>query len=308
VGGGGSNSAGSGGRGGGGGGTTSGGSTTAGTSDGNDAGAGNTGVAGTPPGGGSGGSDTGGSIGMGGDPGMAGAGGDVGDAGDGPVAGGGGTAGNGGTAGGGSGGTSGSAGTAGSGGTGGSVTATGCAKLSAPLDAINDKAHFVISLAADTDMGAADTPTTIKVRYYVQAGSGGYVFPYVQDLDYKFMGMPQVSWTDATPSSAWATITWNVTTASAGSSGINKGKIRRIGIELNAGPLDADWESPTVVYIDSITVNTPALSVTFDDTATVNPTPLNADQADQVMWLNNGSSDTTATGTGLALSWQAKCP
>jgi hypothetical protein len=293
----------------GGGGNTSGGSTTAGTSDGTDGGAGNSGVAGKPPNGGSGGSDTGGSIGMGGDPAMAGAGGDVGDAGDGPVAGSGGTAGT--AGGGGSGGTSGSggsAGTAGSGGTGGSTTATGCAKLSVPLDAISEKAHFVISLAANTNMGAAGAPTTIKVRYYVQAGTGGYIFPYVQDVDFKFMGMPQVTWTDVTTSSAWSTITWNVTTASAGSSGINKASIRRIGIELNAGPIDADWESPSVVYIDSITVDTPAMSITFDDTATVNPTPLNADQSNQVMWLNDGDSDTTATGTGLALSWQAKCP
>jgi hypothetical protein len=300
------------------GGGTSGGSGGSGTSgtgdgDGDDAGAGNSGVGGTQTNGGTSGSDAGGSLGMAGDPGMAGApgeagaGGDPGTAGTGGSAGGtagsggkGGTAGSGGTTGG-----TGGGGTAGSGGTGGSTSVQGCAKLSVPLDATGDKAHFVITLPNPIDMSVTASPSTISVHYYVDAGKGGSIFPYVQDSSFKFLGPAQAAWTPLTTSTAWKSVTWNVTAADAGSSGIAKNQIKRLGIEVNAAPTTSGWISPTVVYIDSVTVNTPASSFTFDTTDKVYVTPTTTEQSG-LIWQNSNSSDTSAAGT--TLSWVDTCP
>ena len=66
------------------------------------------------------------------------------------------------------------------------------------------------------------------------------------------------------------------------------------------------WSNPTVVYVDSITVATPTLSFTLDAANTVTATQSNTDIGGQVMWVNNGSTDTTASN--VALTWQATCP
>ena len=142
---------------------------------------------------------------------------------------------------------------------------------------------------------------------YVQAGAAGTIFNYVQDSAYHYFGV-----TTATRPplkgliGSWQTLTFNVGAQAVGSTQINKADIKRIGIEINAMPDTTGWTNPTIVYVDSITVMTPALSFPFDTTSTVSTTPTGSDVAGQVLWPHNGSSDTTAAGVTLA--WQATCP
>jgi hypothetical protein len=186
-------------------------------------------------------------------------------------------------------------------GQGGAATgASGCAKLSVPLDAAADKAHFVTSLTTNADLSRA----TITMRIYVEAGTGGVVFNYVQDSSDRFLGAamrPAI----AMSVGKWSTLTWDVGAEPPLTTGITKTAIKRIGIEVNASGSTA-WTSPTVIYVDSITVTTPAHSFTFDATATVSAMSATTDPASQALWLNSGSTDTTAART--ALSWQASCP
>jgi len=206
-----------------------------------------------------------------------------------------GTAGSGGTVGGG--GTAGSSG--GSAGAGGTAP-TGCAKLTVPLDANTDKAHFVISLTSAADMSAA----TVTMRVYVQAGAAGTISNYVQNN-----GTPNFNFYANTAPTAlksltgWQTVTFAVATQSTGGS---KTEIRRIGIEINAAPDTTGWSNPTVVYIDSITVTTPALSFPFDSSSTITATGTTSDVSGQVLWPNNGSQDTSASN--VVLGWQQTCP
>jgi hypothetical protein len=199
---------------------------------------------------------------------------------------------------------------AGSGGAGGAVggavggaggatpPASGCAKLSVPLDDAGDKAHFVISLASATDLSGA----TISMRFYVQAGQGGTLFNYVQDSGaYRFLGVPAANRQALSSASGWSTVSWKVGAEpdSAGT-GIVKTSIKNIGIEINAQPSTA-WSNPTVVFVDSVTVQSPALSFVFDASSSVSTSSTSG-----AIWLNSNSSDTTASGS--AVIWQATCP
>jgi hypothetical protein len=202
-------------------------------------------------------------------------------------------------AGAGSGGLAGMAGSAGS----PAQTGAGCAKLSVPLTASGDKAHFVISLTSPADLSGA----TISMRLYVKAGTGGSIFNYVQDSGtFHFLGVPAAQRRLLSASSGWSTLSWDVgAEPDSGSTGIVKTSIKNIGIELNAQPSSA-WTNPTIIYVDSITVASPALAFTFDATASVYTTPTTSSAPAQALWLNNGTSDTTATGASV--SWQAACP
>jgi hypothetical protein len=193
---------------------------------------------------------------------------------------------------------------AGSAGAGGSPTATGCAKLSVPIDDALDRAHFVISFTSPIDLSSVTT-AIISMRVYVKAGVGGTIFSYVQDSGYHFLGVSTAARPALSSLSGWTTLSFNVGTQPEGSSGIIKTDIRRIGIEINAAPQTV-WSNPTVVFVDSITVATPALSFTFDAAGSLTATSSGTDVAGQVMWLNNGTTDTTATSA--TLGWQATCP
>jgi len=192
-----------------------------------------------------------------------------------------------------------SAGSSGAGGAGGAnQTANGCAKLSVPLDDAGDKAHFVITLASTVDLSGA----TISMRFYVEKGQGGSIFNYVQDSGtYHFLGVPAAQWQPLSSASGWSTVNWNVGAEpdSAGT-GIVKTSIKSIGIEINAQPSSA-WSNPTTVYVDSITVQSPALSFSFDAASSVSTSNTSG-----ALWLNGNSQDTTASGS--AVTWQATCP
>jgi len=144
------------------------------------------------------------------------------------------------------------------------------------------------------------------MRVYVQAGAGGTIFNFVQDSQYHYFGVTTAARPALKALSGWQTLTFNVGAQAVGSTGIVKTDIRRVGIEINAAPDTTGWSSPTIVYVDSITVTTSAESFTFDAASSVSTTPTGTDVAGQVMWQHNGSSDTTSTG--VALSWQATCP
>jgi hypothetical protein len=177
----------------------------------------------------------------------------------------------------------------------------GCAKLSVPLNGASDKAHFVVSLRTAADLSEAGT--TISLRVHVQAGIGGVILAYAQDSSFNFLGpatKPLLAEQDG-----WVTLDWDIGAEPAAQTGIMKRSISRIGIEIKAAP-SATWSNPTVVYVDSISVNSPVLSFPFGTTSTVSATAQSSDVAGQVLWLNSGTMDTTATGT--TLSWVATCP
>jgi len=204
----------------------------------------------------------------------------------------------------GKGGTSGTSGKGGAGGSGGTGTVgDGCAELSVPLNAANDKAHFTISLTGAADL--SDPGTTISLRIYVEAGTGGRIFAYAQDSEFDFLApatRPLLA-----DQSGWVTLTWNIAAEPAAMSGMSKANVTRIGIEIQAAP-SMTWSNPTVVYVDSITVDsTPALSFGFGMRSTVS-TAMNqtTDPTGTTLWLNAGSTDTTATGT--TLGWVDSCP
>jgi hypothetical protein len=186
-------------------------------------------------------------------------------------------------------------------GTGGVTEMDGCARLSVPLDGSSDKAHFTISLTSAADLSAAGTAITMNV--YVQSGSGGVIFAYAQDSDYNFLGpatRPLLADQDG-----WVTLRWNVA-AEPNVNSIDKSDVSRIGIEINAAP-SSSWSDPTIVFVNSISINTPSLSFPFNTTGTVSTsTSQTSDPNSQVLWINADSSDTTASGT--ALSWVATCP
>ncbi|HKO50447.1 MAG TPA: hypothetical protein VJV79_22145 [Polyangiaceae bacterium] len=241
---------------------------------------------------------SGGSAGTGG--GSAGSAGTGGTSGGGTSGGGtsGGGASGGGISGGGTGGTTGGAGT------GGSPTASGCAKLSVPLDDTNDRAHFVISLPAAVNLSSATA--TISMHLYVQAGAAGTVFNYVQDAGNRWFGVATAERPLLSSVVGWQTLTFGVG-AQPETGGIVKTDIRRIGIEINAAPAGSGWSKPTVVYVDSITVAaSPLVSYTFDMSNTISMTASGSDVSGQVLWLHNGSTDTTAAG--VTLTWQQTCP
>jgi hypothetical protein len=184
---------------------------------------------------------------------------------------------------------------------GGAATAgSGCAKLSVPLNAASDKAHFVTSLTTAIDLSRA----TISMRYYVEAGSGGVIFNYIQDSGNHFLGATMRT-AIAMSTGTWDTVTWDVGTEAAGTTGIMKTAVKRIGIEVNASG-STTWANPTVIYVDSITVTTPARSFSFAAATSVSTMPASTDVASQALWLNSSATDTTAART--ALSWQASCP
>jgi hypothetical protein len=251
----------------------------------------------------------GGSDGEGGeDPGVggtagAGGGGQGGTGGDGTAGTAGTTAGSGGAGAGGAGagnagaGGTGGAGAGGTAGTGGGMgeTCTGCARLSVPLTASANRAHFTLLLPADTDLSAA----TVTFRVAKRAGTGGTFKGYIQEGAPDYSLQDGVNTTIASIGTTMQNIVWNI--AGAGTAA-DKTIIRRIGIEI-AGTSGSSWTNPTVLYVDSIVVTgatlTPA-SYTFDTAASVYTTPVDQGPEGE-LFLNSYSGDTNVTGA--AVSW-----
>jgi hypothetical protein len=186
------------------------------------------------------------------------------------------------------------------------MTATGCAKLTVPLNGSTDQARFAISLSGNQDLSV--TNTTITMVLLVAAGNGGLVAPYVQDSGFHLLR--SASTVALSGTGTWKTITWNVPAEPQGTSGIVLTTSIRIGIQIWANGATSGLVDPTVVYVDSISVNTPSLSYPLTTTSTVDPTPASShENTPGIMWLNNYAEDTLPeTLTGTALAWQATCP
>ena len=137
------------------------------------------------------------------------------------------------------------------------------------------------------------------MRFYVEDGAAGSIVLYVQDPNFAFFARPVA---DISSFNGWSTITWDVA-AQTTTGNIQKNNVKRVGIEITASPIASGWSNPTVVYLDSVTVKTTPF--TFDTTSTVSTTGSTTDQSNQVLWFNNGNTDSTAAGT---VTWQATCP
>jgi len=229
-----------------------------------------------------------------------------------------GTSGGGGAGNAGNGGTSAKGGTEGQGGSGGAATggmggagagggtATGCGKLTVPLNESTDQARFAIALSSSTDLSM--TGATLSVSFYVQSGGGGSIAPFVQDTpDFHFLRGATAN-TALSGTGTWRTINWNVAAEPLGSSTTTKSAIIRVGVEIAAAPATGGWGDPTVVFLDSISVSTGSLSFPFDSSGTVYPTPTSSGPASQ-LWLNNHDEDTLPeTLTGTTVAWASTCP
>lgn len=275
------------------GGVSSGGTSAGGTSSGGGSGDGGEGDTGSGGSSGEGGSSTGGSGGTAGSSGAAGQGGAVGGSGGSGNAGG--VAG-GGAAGAGTGGAAtGGVGSGGGGSGGGGEVCSGCARLSVPLAATGDKAHFTIALPAATDFRTA----TIAFRVARYAGSGGWFKGYIQEGSPNYLYQDSVETQISSIGTTMQTITFDVATAGTAA---DKTIISRIGIEIS-GAGASSWTNPTVIYVDSIVVTGTTLtmsSFTFDTASTVSTTPTSSGPTN-VIWLNNYSGDTNVTGA--AVGW-----
>jgi hypothetical protein len=198
---------------------------------------------------------------------------------------------------GGSGNQSGTGGVGGMGGGAGSPPATGCAVLTTALDAAGDQAHFVITLAGDTDLSSA----TIGANLHVNGALGGTLLLYVQQATYEFGAQPGLALASF---SGFTTVSWDL--GADAPSGVDLTRIRRIGLEISADGASS-WSNPTIVSLDSITVAAPSLSFPFDDSSSVYVTPTTFHASDRAIWLNSATADTTAL-TGSSVEWSASCP
>lgn len=197
---------------------------------------------------------------------------------------------------GGAGGVGGTGGAPGGGGAGGETPmpepCVGCARLSVPLDAEDDRARFVLTLPQLTDLSNG----VVRIRVAGVQATGGTVRPYVQQGG-EFTaqvgdGVPLAS-IGTTPED----IVWDLVLVAAG---FDLTEIARIGIEISAAG-STSWLNPTVLDIDLVAVSgaTPALDTwTFDTSDSVNETPTETFGAGP-MWLNSFEEDTTAVGAAL---------
>jgi hypothetical protein len=169
--------------------------------------------------------------------------------------------------------------------------------LTTALDDVDDQAHFVITLPADTDF----TDAIVSVRLHVSGAVGGSLFLYVQQATYEFLGQAPLALNGF---SGLTTIAWDV--GAETTTEVDKTLIRRIGIEISADGATT-WTNPTLVYIDSITVTQASLSFPFDETDSVYTTPASSHSSDTSLWLNNATADTTAL-EGSSVAWSDTLP
>lgn len=190
-------------------------------------------------------------------------------------------------------GTSAAAGAGGSAGAGGAETCgTGCARMSVPLAVLNDRTHYSFSLGGEADFSIA--VVTYRVRKV--SATGGRIWAYVQHggtPDYNLIYGGSRNFDQL--GSDWTTVTWDVGATVPGFT-FDKTAIARVGIEIVAsgtGP----WTSPTVVYLDSLSVTGPNVGPwPFDDGSTVS----SASSAPAgVFWMSTNDPDELVVGSLL---------
>jgi hypothetical protein len=206
-----------------------------------------------------------------------------------------GSAGKGGAATGGGGASAGTAGVSGAAGFSGGPTCTGasgCARLSVPLAAVDDRTHFSIALGAEVDFSAA----VVSYRVRRVSATGGRIWAYLQhdgtpDFDLIYGGARDLDQLG----SGWTTVTWDIATT-VPSFPFDKTVVARVGIEILASDT-GPWASPTVVDLDSIEISGPAVGPwPFDDAGSVStamaPPP-------GVLWMSDNAPDELVVGSTL---------
>ena len=168
----------------------------------------------------------------------------------------------------------------------------GCARLSVPLAAANHKANFVIALPSVTNFSTA----VITYRVFKRAGTGGEVKGYIQhggSPDYAQLF--QSNALQLSDCDGWEEIVWNVASETAS---YDKSIVARVGIQVT-GLGSTAWTNPTIVYVDSISVQGPgagpwnfADASTLSSSATISAAP-------NVLWRNSGDSPVA----GSSVSW-----
>jgi hypothetical protein len=161
-----------------------------------------------------------------------------------------------------------------------------------PLAAPDDRGNFLITLPSDTDFSHA----TIRYRIYKQAGTGGQIKGYVQHGGKPdFAQLFQLDYPMLSSISGWFELVWNV---GAQPANYDKTLVRRVGIQI-IGLGSSSWTNPTVVYVDSISVEGPSVGPwLFDDASSVS-SEANIGAPPNVLWRNAGDNPVA----GAAASW-----
>lgn len=193
----------------------------------------------------------------------------------------------------GSSGTGGSSGTAGAAGGATCADADGCARLSVPLTALDDRTHFRITLGADVDFSNA----IVSFRVRKVSATGGRIWAYLQHggtPDYNLIYGGARNFDQL--GSDWTTVTWDVAATVPGFP-FDKTVIARLGIEIVAsgtGP----WTSPTVVDLDGIEVTGASVGPwPFDDASSLSS---ESSAPDGIFWLSNNVDEVVP---GSTLDW-----
>jgi hypothetical protein len=160
------------------------------------------------------------------------------------------------------------------------------------FESTTEKAHYVVSFANTLSL----QNTTVTFRIFKQAGGNGVFTGYIQNgpPNFEFSTIGSQSLNTLTD---WQSITFNVNDEMGGATA---GSVRRVGIEVAAGTTSGSW-APMVIYVDSITL-TPAAGNSpwnFNSSSSVSETGSTTDQTAGVLWLDNGTSDTTVSGATL---------
>jgi hypothetical protein len=207
-----------------------------------------------------------------------------------------------GPAGGGSGGSGG--GTSGTGGSGGGAEAgpgpelcetSGCAVLSAPIAVAGDKADFMIEFG-ESDLKDVSA-SVITFHVYVFAGSGGALQTFVRNgSTNNYLTAFQTH--DLASLSGWTDLTVDV--AALTDSTLDKTQIEAFGLQILAngtGP----WTTPTVVYVDSITISNGAAGP-WEFTTSAQPMAVNTYNSpvdgSLVDWIGPATGSAGAGGGG----------
>ncbi|AUX20812.1 hypothetical protein SOCEGT47_012860 [Sorangium cellulosum] len=132
---------------------------------------------------------------------------------------------------------------------------SGCARLSVPLTESGQATQFLVTFDEPMDL----TGATITYRVKTYAGTNGGVQPYVQNGDELEWATAGWGWNPVSELKEWTDITIDVDAAVVpeGSAPFDKSQVLMFGLQITAGD-EGPWTSPTVVYVDSITVTRPA--------------------------------------------------
>ncbi len=150
------------------------------------------------------------------------------------------------------------AGAGGEGGDGGEAgsgaveSCSGCARLSVPLAATNQQTSFMIAFDQPVDL----TGMVVTFRVMTYAGTEGGLMPFVQNGADQSWASVGYDWTNLTDAASFHDVTVDVDAkAAVAGNGFDKTLVKQIGLLVAAGGGAGPWTNPTVVYVDSVTID-----------------------------------------------------